>query len=195
MRDGNLGTPNFLCALHPELLKRVWDGESVVIPPVPSDVALDNSRLPAGAYRSLFVATPILDDRGQPQAVLTLRFDSRKSVEQVLSAADHLEAVDTFAFDQNLRFVTQARNLGSPWSVSAAGGFFYARVVEPATEAAAARPTAMAQRALSALSEPSGTFGTVRANARRVRDVRRKSRDRGLDVERSPGNGLRQRNR
>lgn len=157
MRNSNLGTVNFLTRYHPVLIEKVWNGQTVLIPPVPSDVSLDHRYSDASDYHSMFMATPVYGPDASPVAIMTLRFDSTKIVDRILRAGAFDTHEDAYAFDQHLRLVTQ------PASASASGGrgqnatsgmaqFFTSRVVVPGDGEYRAKPTKLAELALSARS-------------------------------------------
>lgn len=108
MRDTNLGTENYLVRQHPHQIRQAWAGNTVAIPPVPSDVPLaaDSNYL---QNRSVFVAAPILDDAGHTAAILTVRFSASQTVDRIVAAANN-DSYDTYAFDTDLRFVTEPKH-------------------------------------------------------------------------------------
>ena len=60
MRDANIGSVNPIQQHRPDLLQRVFDGESLLIPPLPSDLPLQGAANIAGKDRppTMFFATP-----------------------------------------------------------------------------------------------------------------------------------------
>jgi PAS domain S-box-containing protein len=83
-RDKNIGVINLIAGQKPELLKKVFAGETVFIPPIESDITigLHDGLNPINKY-SMFIAVPIKDKQGQVLAALTLR----------IQAAGHLSSI------------------------------------------------------------------------------------------------------
>ena len=76
MRDTNVGATNLIEEQRPELLKRAFEGETVFVPPIRSDVQLrDDSGQLVQQAPTMFVAAPIQDETGRAIAVLTIRLD------------------------------------------------------------------------------------------------------------------------
>ncbi|TAA45898.1 PAS domain S-box protein [Corallincola spongiicola] len=76
MRDDNLGQVNIIDHYHSYLLARAFNGETVLIPPMQTDVALPTkSGELSHNVATMFIASPIRDDNGEVIAVLTLRID------------------------------------------------------------------------------------------------------------------------
>ncbi|MCB9792471.1 MAG: response regulator [Alphaproteobacteria bacterium] len=109
MYDENLGTPNFLLEERAEGIRRAWAGETVLLPPVRSDVALSP---PAGpprpvGYPTAFLATPVLAD-GRPIAILTIRYDAERFFASV-SQASFGQTGEVLAFDGEGRLASASR--------------------------------------------------------------------------------------
>ncbi|GAA5217413.1 response regulator [Corallincola platygyrae] len=114
-RDTNVGTINFISQRRPELLERVLNGESVFIPPIRSDVALE-SRSDKNPP-TMFFASPVTK-QGEVIAILTKRINPEGKFSQVLSAGFTGKSGETYAIDKQglllsrLRFTQQVRDLG-----------------------------------------------------------------------------------
>ncbi len=109
MRDENLGTRNFIADVNGAMLDRAFSGETVLIPPIRSDVPL---KTPAGELRAghptMFIATPVREDDGSVLAVLTIRIPPIE-MSSITSFGRLLESGETYAFDRDGRLVTQSR--------------------------------------------------------------------------------------
>lgn len=106
MRDTNLGIENYLTQHHPDKLREAWAGQTVVIPPIASDVPLGgvaNDQL----QRSLFLATPVIGRSGLPVAIFTIRLDAAQTIDRMVTRSSGHTKIDTYAFDHSLRFVTE----------------------------------------------------------------------------------------
>jgi PAS domain S-box-containing protein len=114
-RDDNVGTLNLIAIQRPEFLDRVFQGESVFIPPIYSDVAV--GRKTGNNSSSLFIAVPITTDAGVI-AALTMRLDPTKGFSRVLQFSRVGESGESYAFDNEgvllsaSRFEDDLREIG-----------------------------------------------------------------------------------
>jgi len=111
MRDENVGTANLIAEQRPDLLERVFQGETLLIPPVQSDVPLPDV---SGTYKknklpTMFIATPIRGDEGQIIAVLTFRIDPSSDFSRIAQLGNLGETGETYAFDKNGILMTESR--------------------------------------------------------------------------------------
>jgi PAS domain S-box-containing protein len=109
-RDSNMGSRNLIAEQKPELMARVFAGESVFVPPIFSDVALKDAsgRLVAKAA-TIFFAEPVHDASGKVIAALTLRFDPVENLSSVTRTGRVGETGETYAFDRDARLLTESR--------------------------------------------------------------------------------------
>jgi len=110
MRDTNIGTRNLIAEQQPELMDRAFAGETVFIPPINSDVPLENAsgrRVENAA--TMFFATPVRDPSRQVIAVLTLRFDPAGDFGRITRVARVGATGETYAFDRQARLLTASR--------------------------------------------------------------------------------------
>lgn len=111
-RDGNIGTMNLIALQRSELLKNVFEGQSIFIPPVYSDIADGNHN------SSLFIAVPIKNKAEEVIAVLTKRLNPADKFSQVLQYSRVGESGESYAFDNKgvllskSRFEEHLRELG-----------------------------------------------------------------------------------
>ncbi|MCB9791708.1 MAG: response regulator [Alphaproteobacteria bacterium] len=109
MHDSNVGTPNFLTRERPELIAQAWSGETVLLPPVRSDIELHppvGPALPAG-YPTAFLATPVRVN-GRVVAVFTIRTDAARFFSPV-SQASFGQTGEVLAFDAQSRLASASR--------------------------------------------------------------------------------------
>jgi len=120
MRDSNVGSKNIITALNPEYLDRVFQGETVFIPPIQSDVHFNQSedeRLP-DLPPTIFFAAPIKASDGKIIAAITQRLDPAEEFSRVIQLGRIGQSGETYAFNKfaqlisESRFETQLRQIG-----------------------------------------------------------------------------------
>lgn len=117
-RDNNIGIVNLLTE-QGDVLERLWSGETVLTLPQQSDVPLldENGNLIADAA-TMFVGTPIRDEKGEVIAILTVRIKPFQNFSGIFQQGRLGESGETYAFDTNglliseSRFVDQLREIG-----------------------------------------------------------------------------------
>ncbi len=105
-RDSNIGTKNLIATQQPELLDRVFRGESVFIPTLYSDVVVGGDSKTGSS--SLFVAVPIANDVGV-FAALTMRLDPTQGFSRVLQFSRVGESGESYAFDSDGTLLSASR--------------------------------------------------------------------------------------
>jgi len=109
-RDTNIGAFNVIAEKRPDLIDRVFAGETVLIPPIRSDVVLEEG---AGSTRhappTMFFAAPIRDDLGRVIAVLTQRINPGEDFSRVLQASRMGESGESYAFDRDGLMLSDSR--------------------------------------------------------------------------------------
>ncbi|GAA5218290.1 response regulator [Corallincola platygyrae] len=97
MRDGNLGQINIIDRYYSSLLTRAFNGETVLIPPMPTDVPLP---LTDGELShdvpTMFIASPVRNKANQVIAVLTLRIDPIVEFGQLASSGSFGESGESY---------------------------------------------------------------------------------------------------
>ena len=106
-RDTNVGTRNLIADQRPARLQRVFSGEAVFVPPVFSDVNIDDADV--GRATSLFIAAPILSEDGEVIAALTMRLDPSKGFSRALQISRFGETGESYAFDRTGRLMSSSR--------------------------------------------------------------------------------------
>jgi polar amino acid transport system substrate-binding protein len=109
-RDVNLGSMNIVAIHRPELIDRVFKGETIFVPPITSDVMLDQSGYEyTGLPPTMFFATPIYNADGTIIAALTKRVDPARDFSRVLQFSRVGESGETYAFDQDAKLLSESR--------------------------------------------------------------------------------------
>jgi PAS domain S-box-containing protein len=112
MRNTNIGTPNLIAEQKPSLIELVLGGETVLVPPLLSDVALAKDGKSKETDRkppTMFFATPIQTPDGAVLAVLTQRIDPEQDFSRVLKGGRAGATGESYAFDENGLLLSQSR--------------------------------------------------------------------------------------
>nr|WP_253820846.1 transporter substrate-binding domain-containing protein [Vibrio sp. 99-70-13A1] len=105
MRDSNLGEVNVIQQQRPELLDRVFLGETVLITPIASDLSDGGEDVDA----TMFIAAPIFDGVGEVIAAMTIRYDPAFEFSQIFSSGSVGQSGESYAFDKNGMFLSRSR--------------------------------------------------------------------------------------
>jgi PAS domain S-box-containing protein len=112
-RDINLGLRNLIAVQEPDLLARVFDGESVFVPPIRSDVSIETAdRAAVGRAESpltMFFAVPIKDLAGDVIAVLTQRLVPSGQMSENMHSGRIGRSGESYMIDSEGRQVTESR--------------------------------------------------------------------------------------
>ncbi|MDH5736235.1 MAG: PAS domain S-box protein, partial [Gammaproteobacteria bacterium] len=116
MHDSNVGDSNLIRQYRPELLEKSFQGEFQVIPPVPSDIMLENEEGKLiEAYHTMFLSAPIRSKSGKIIAVLAVRVQLPNELTEISRFG---KSGEVYLFDSagrlatKSRFVNQIRELG-----------------------------------------------------------------------------------
>ncbi len=119
MRDENIGFENLINQTRPELLQRAFQGESVFIPPVRSDVHIDEStRELVVKPPTMFFAAPLISEDGKVIAVITKRVNFDGVFSTIMTAGFVGKSGETYALDRsgillsNIRFEDELKDIG-----------------------------------------------------------------------------------
>ncbi|MCW8833907.1 MAG: GGDEF domain-containing protein, partial [Colwellia sp.] len=136
MRDSNLYETNVIFQKRPLFFKRMFEGETLFIPPINSDVPL---QVKSGEFvenlPTIFIGSPIYDHQQRIIALLTLRIDPSSDFSRVTQLGRIGESGETYAFDNkgmlltNSRFEKQLKQIGLV--TSQASSMLSFRVVDP----------------------------------------------------------------
>jgi len=109
-RNANIGTINLIAEKRPEILKRAFDGETVFIPPITSDVPLKDSHGNLkNAMPTMFFATPVLNENKEVIAVVTIRIDPSRDFSYLCQLGRIGKSGESYAFDENGLFLSESR--------------------------------------------------------------------------------------
>lgn len=119
-RDNNIGSINLIQKTRPDVLARAFNGESVFIPPVRSDVYIkeQNRRTNKAKPPTMFFAAPIKNAKGEVLAVLTKRIDLDGVFTTILQEGFMGKTGETYAIDKsglllsNIRFSDELKEIG-----------------------------------------------------------------------------------
>jgi signal transduction histidine kinase len=108
MRNANTGSLNLMAVRSKDLLDKVlFNGETVLIPPIQSDVVLQ-SRYSNDTRHTMFLVTPIIFE-GKIIAAFSLRLDTQKDFSRILELGRIGETGETYGFDISAKMVTASR--------------------------------------------------------------------------------------
>ncbi|TLU66711.1 PAS domain S-box protein [Thalassotalea litorea] len=110
MRNENLGQENIIYKQRPEYLNRVFQGQTILIPPMISDVPLHKLQRGAGSHNTtMFVATPIFNDKGEIIAALALRLDPFKELVGITQIGYLGSSGETYLIDNRAVLISSSR--------------------------------------------------------------------------------------
>lgn len=109
-RDGNLGVDNIIKLQKPDLFDRVLAGQSLVTPPLASDLALTVSVGRAtGKGATMFAMAPIFGDSGQVIAIFAVRLNPAGEFSSIFQSGKMGLSGETYAFDDHGRILSKSR--------------------------------------------------------------------------------------
>ncbi len=109
-RDANMGERNLIAMQRNGLLSRVFNGQTIIVPPVRSDVPLpDEDGKMVADYPTMFVATPIIDEYGGVIAAFTIRINPFYAFNHLALSGRVGETGDSYLFDGEGRLLTESR--------------------------------------------------------------------------------------
>ncbi len=97
-RDTNLGTKNFIGLRKPQLMKRVFQGEVVFVPPLKSDVPLESQDIERP--KTLFFAAPIQTRDDKVIAILTQRLLPENALSEIIQQGRIGETGESYLVDE-----------------------------------------------------------------------------------------------
>ncbi|NRB38085.1 MAG: GGDEF domain-containing protein [Pseudomonadales bacterium] len=108
LRDENLAVINLIQEKESALLNRSFQGHSVFIPPIKSDVPL-TSQSSLAYPPTLFITTPIRSKQGTVIAVLALRISPDKQFTRITQLGRLGNTGETYAFNHHGMMITASR--------------------------------------------------------------------------------------
>ncbi|WP_082897045.1 PAS domain S-box protein [Thalassotalea crassostreae] len=109
-RNENMGKLNIIAQQSPELLERVFAGETILIPPMRSDVSLHNIQKGLGAHNTtMFIAGPVFNANNQIIAAATLRIDPFKELFKIAYSARVGRSGETYFVNKDGLLISASR--------------------------------------------------------------------------------------
>ncbi|MGD8262461.1 MAG: PAS domain S-box protein [Desulfobacterales bacterium] len=108
--DKNIGAKNRIASQALDLLNRAFEGETVMVPPIWSDVPLSAS--PDGKPKNtptMFFAAPVKNIQGQVIAVVTRRVDPSMDFSRLIQLGRIGKSGETYAFDRYGKLLSESR--------------------------------------------------------------------------------------
>ncbi|MBU1100196.1 MAG: PAS domain S-box protein [Bacteroidetes bacterium] len=110
MKDINTGEVNFLFQQRGEFLDRVFKGESIIVPPVESDVALpETSGKVAQGFSTMFIASPIINSKDEVIAAMAIRINLAKNFSDITTIGRFGTTGETIALDDMGKLLSRSR--------------------------------------------------------------------------------------
>jgi PAS domain S-box-containing protein len=109
MRDDNIGDWNLIAVQRRDLLMRAFNGETVLVPPINSDVTQPSQGGARGAIPTMFFATPVRNQQGDVIAVLTQRIDPGQDFTRLIKMGRIGQSGETYAFSKYGKMLSESR--------------------------------------------------------------------------------------
>ncbi|MBF0432624.1 MAG: sensor histidine kinase [Fibrobacteria bacterium] len=111
MRDQNIGTQNIISLTHPELFQAALEGKTVIVPPMISDVPVQEQTAYSTFTRwlTMFIVSPIRDTNDSVIAVFSLRLDPIRNFSYFAELGRSGETGETYLFDDKGLLLTESR--------------------------------------------------------------------------------------
>ena len=100
--DANIGTRNLIADHFPLLLEKVFQGQTLVVPPMRSDIPLqrDFDNALVVNYPTMFVAAPVRNSTGEVIAAYTLRINPFSTFDRITNLGSEKGKVWAYVFDE-----------------------------------------------------------------------------------------------
>ena len=110
MRDSNMGAKNLIANQSLDLLNRAFQGETVMVPPIWSDVPLITSMVGKNKMSpTMFFAAPVKNKLGSIIAVVTQRIDALLDFSRLTQLGRIGKSGETYAFDRYGKLLSASR--------------------------------------------------------------------------------------
>jgi PAS domain S-box-containing protein len=109
MRNGNMGDKNLIANQALDLLNRAFQGETLMVPPIWSDVPLGSSESKSANVPTMFFAAPVKNRNGQVIAVVTQRVDPAMNFTRLIQLGRIGKSGETYALDQYGTLLSESR--------------------------------------------------------------------------------------
>ncbi|UCE93923.1 MAG: PAS domain S-box protein, partial [Flavobacteriaceae bacterium] len=117
-RDENIGIQNLIYNQRPELIETVFEGNSVFVPPIESDVFLNGEKDKEIKPATIFFVSPVQSVEGETMAALAIRLDPTQGFSKVMQLTRIGKTGECYVFGEKgrllseSRFKTDLKNLG-----------------------------------------------------------------------------------
>jgi PAS domain S-box-containing protein len=110
MRDGNLGAKNLIANQALDLLNRAFQGQTVMVPPIWSDVSLGSSSDDKPKITpTMFFAAPVKNIQDEIIAVVTQRVDPSMDFTRLIQLGRIGKSGETYAFGRYGKLLSESR--------------------------------------------------------------------------------------
>ena len=108
--DNNIGKRNLIAEERPDLLERVFKGETVFVPPIRSDVYIHKNKSKTSRFSSMiFIVAPVRDANGSILAALARRLDPADDFSRVIQLGRIGNSGETYAFNGHGKLLSESR--------------------------------------------------------------------------------------
>ncbi|WP_019668821.1 SpoIIE family protein phosphatase [Eudoraea adriatica] len=110
-RNSDIGIENLIYIQKPNLINKVFNGNTVFIPPIKSDVVLDSTKVGNSSSKppTMFFVTPIKNNSEEVLAALAIRIDPAAGFSRVLQLSRIGKTGECYAFDISGRLLSESR--------------------------------------------------------------------------------------
>jgi len=110
MGDENIGSNNRIASQALDLLNRAFKGETVMVPPIWTEVVLaSSSDNKVGTLPTMFFAAPVTNLQGQIIATIARQIDPSQDFTRLLQLGRIRKTGETYAFDRYGKLLSQSR--------------------------------------------------------------------------------------
>ncbi|HAJ76296.1 MAG TPA: hypothetical protein DCM64_07555 [Gammaproteobacteria bacterium] len=178
MREENMGSRNIIAIQRPDLFGEVFEGRSLIVPPIRTDVEIDNNRVRnIDGEATMFAISPIRDTEDVIIAALAVRLDPGEDFTRITQLGRIGESGETYAFDRTGLLITESRfddQLESIGRITPGGrGILAIRIADPGGNLIENYQSPLAQDELPlTVMAASATSGNAGSNVEGYRDYR-----------------------
>ena len=111
MRDTNIGFINIIQKTQPDLLQGVFEGKNTFVPPIRSDIHLQEAGSKNGANKppTMFFSVPVINAQGKVIAAITKRINFDGLFSTILSAGFIGKSGEVYAIDKTGTLLSNVR--------------------------------------------------------------------------------------
>jgi ABC-type amino acid transport substrate-binding protein/signal transduction histidine kinase/DNA-binding response OmpR family regulator/HPt (histidine-containing phosphotransfer) domain-containing protein len=109
MQDTSIGNENLIARQRSELLKRAFQGETLLILPVTEEIILKNQGSTETMRSTMFFAAPIKDQNGKILAVLALQLKQLGAFARIFQEGQKVKNGEIYSFDSSGFLASQSR--------------------------------------------------------------------------------------